>query len=147
MENRLKSRYASPEEFRAYSGIDLASRLYGSDNGGSAAEEFMFRIEWRMATYLDAQFYRNVDMEFPHFTEYQKKHYKMALIEQGIYELRNGDISTDSGYDPQEGVKADRRTLDSLTIAPNAQRELILCGLWCRKLKPSRGGSWYGWGI
>lgn len=57
-----------------------------------------------MATFIDAEFFRKVDEEYPNFTDYQKQHYQLALLEQAIYVFKNGDISVDSGYDYDEGV-------------------------------------------
>ena len=35
--------------------------------------------------FINASFNRNIDMLFPVFTDYQKEHYKLALLEQCLY--------------------------------------------------------------
>lgn len=114
------------------------------DLGGSInANAWIERIEERLKTFIDANFYRNVDQEYPHFTDYQKYHYRRALEEQAIYIWRNSDISTDSGYDPDQGRRISLNELKQMSVAPNAKDELILCGLWSRKIR-NRSRSGYG---
>ena len=69
-----------------------------------------------------------------------------ALLEQAIYIFKNSDISVDSGYDPEQGVKISRRTIEELSLAPNAKNYLRLCGLWSRHIdNRSWFGEWMGW--
>lgn len=128
---------------------DFPEISWESDLGGSdRAEAWIARIEDRLKTFIDANFYRNVDREYPKFTEYQKYHYRRALEEQAVYIWRNSDISTDSGYDPEQGQRISPNQLKQLSIAPNAKDELILCGLWNRKIRNrTRGGldDWWLW--
>lgn len=142
----IQTRYITKDEFKEYSGIDLDARLKDDDNPSDKANAFLMRLETRMEAFLNANFFRNVNVEFQSFTDFQKEHYKYALMEQGIYILRNGDISTDSGYDPEKGVVANQKSLRELTVAPNAKEHLALCGLWSRKINGERGGAFYEWG-
>lgn len=135
----IQTKYITLDEFNEYFGIDLAHEF---DNDVSKADAFLKRIEDRIETYINANFYRNIDIEFTKFTQYQKEHFKRALLEQAIYVFKNGDISVDSGYDPEHGEVASRKTLKNLSIGENCKQELILCGLWCRKIK-SNGLWWY----
>ena len=140
----IKTKYITPDDFKEYFGIDLDLELKNSANPSDTAEAFLLRIENRLATFIDAEFYRKVDEEYPQFTDYQKKHYAQALLEQAIYVFRNGDISVDSGYDYEQGEKASNDTIIKKIIAPNCKQELLLCGLWTRKIKCS---NWKGiWG-
>lgn len=137
----LKTKYITEEDFKLFFGIDLSARMKDDDNPSNTANALLFRTEVRIATYLDSNFYRNVDAEYGSFTNYQKEHYKYALLEQVMYVLRNSDISTDSGYDPENGIVADNAKLRELSIAPNCKEHLMLCGLWSRKIKNrTRGG-------
>ena len=141
----MKSKYITKDDFKQYFGIDLENTLKTDDNPSLTADSFLYRIETRMNTDLDCYFYRNVDKEFPKFTDYQKEHYKLALLEQAMYVLRNGDISVDSGYDMDQGIKESRSKLNSITYSQNAINNLILCGLWCRKIKNRSRGGLDGW--
>lgn len=140
----IKTKYITPDDFKEYFGIDLELELKASGNPSDTALAFIKRIEDRLATFIDAQFYRRVDEEYPKFTDYQKEHYSLALLEQAIYVFRNGDISVDSGYDYEMGEKASNDTIIKKVIAPNCRQNLLLCGLWTRKIQ---GGRWRGiWG-
>ena len=141
----FKTKYITLDEFKEYTGIDLELQLKSDDNPSNTANAFLLRIENRLASYLDARFYRKVDFEFPKFTNYQKEHYKLALLEQAMYVFRNGDISTDSGYDPEKGVIIKNDEKQDLIISPNAKDNLILCGLWCRKIKNRARSDLDGW--
>ena len=144
----IKTKYITPDDFRDYFGIDLELELKTSSNPSDVANAFIMRIEDRVATFLDAEFYRQVDREYPEFNDYQKEHYWKALLEQAIYVFKNGDISVDSGYDYEHGEIVSNNTLKAKTIAPNCKQHLLLCGLWCRKVKPSlRRGFWSGFGL
>lgn len=141
----LKSKYITKDDFKMYFGIDLDIELKDDDNPSNKVNAFLLRIEHGIARYLDANFYRKVDFEYPHFSDYQKEHYKIALLEQAYYELKNGDISRDSGYDVETGVKATREQLKAVKISDNTREELILCGIWCRKIRNRARSSLDGW--
>lgn len=137
----FKSKYITADDFKEYFGMDLANMLKTDDNPSNTVDAFLYRLEVRLEAFINSNFYRNVEFEYPKFTDYQKEHYKLALLEQAMYIIRNGDISTDSGYDMEEGVKATPKQLHSIIISPNCKEQLILCGLWCRKIKNrGRGG-------
>lgn len=138
----LNTRNITLDDFRDWSGIDLRAQLKGDDNPSNTAQAFLERVTYRLETYLDAAFYRNAAREYPTFTDYQKEHYKHALLEQVLYVFKNGDISADSGYDPDKGEVASNSTLAQKAIAPNARQELMLCGLWCRKINPANRRHW-----
>lgn len=126
----LQTKYITIDEVKEYfPEVDLVAEI-----GESSAYALLTRTENRINAFLDSKFYRNVDKEYPCFTDYQKKHYKLALLEQVFYTYHNGDVTVDSGYDPEKGVIASSKELTQKAIAPNAIDELILCGLWCRKI-------------
>lgn len=131
----MQTKYITLDEFKEYTGIDLALQLKSDDNPSNTATAFLTRIENIMRAFIDSNFVRNVDREYPNFSDYQKEHYKLALIEQALYVFRNSDISSDSGYDPEKGIIIGKHDLRELAIAPNAIDELRLCGLWNRNIR------------
>lgn len=142
----FQSKYVTADEFKEYTGIDLYGNLKDDDNPSNKVNALLFRVETRLDAFINANFYRNVDVEYPTFSDYQKKHYKLALMEQILYMLKSGDISVDSGYDPDDGIKAKYEDIRKLVIAPNTKDQLMLCGLWCRKVRnKGRGGYYDGW--
>lgn len=140
----LKSKYITLDDYFDYFGEDLR-HLMTSENPSKEAQAFLYRWENRVSSYINARFHRNVEMEYPRFTEYQKEHYKLALLEQVAYVIRNGDISTDSGYDPDKGEVMNIECLKALVIAPNSINELMLCGLWSRKINGTSRASANNW--
>lgn len=133
----LQTKYITLDEFQEYFNINLTEELGGDEQ----ANAFLKRIEDRLETFVDANFNRNIDRLYPEFTDYQKKHYKLALLEQAIYIHKNGDISVDSGYDPDKGEIARKPAL-KYGIAPNCKENLVLCGIWNRCVKAP--GTLYG---
>lgn len=134
----IKTKYITPDDFKAYFGIDLHLALCTNDNPSDADIAFIYRIEKRVETYINSMFNRIIEREYPEFTDYQKEHYQLALLEQAKYVFKNGEISEDSGLDYERGEVLSNRTIDTKTIAPNCKKELILCGLWDRNIRPIR---------
>ena len=141
----LKTKYITADDFKMYFGIDLEAELKTNDNPSDEVNAFLLRIENRLSAFINATFYKNVDIDYKNFTDYQKEHYKLALLEQANYVLTQGDISVDSGYDVESGIKASREELVKISISPNTMNELILCGLWNRKIKNRGRGALDGW--
>lgn len=135
----IRTKYITPDDFKDYFGIDLEAEMKDSGNPSNTAIAFIKRVEDRLASFIDSKFFRNVDREYPNFTDYQKEHYALALLEQALYVYRNGDISVDSFLDYENGEKASNDTIDKKKIAPNCRENLLLCGLWCRIVKPDCG--------
>jgi hypothetical protein len=144
----LKTRYITAEDFKIYFGIDLANSLNNgstpNDNPSQLAASFIMRVENRMQAYLQAEYFRNILFIYPKFTNYQKEEYKLALLEQVFFNLRNGDISTDSGYNPEIGVITNNEKLHRINLSENAKDHLMACGLLSRHIGGSNhAGNWW----
>lgn len=140
----IRTKYITTDDFKVYFGIDLDAELKAGANPSDAGQAFLKRIEDRLAQFIDACFYRRVDLEYPNFSDYQKEQYAKALLEQAIYVYRNGDLSVDSFLDYDKGETANENTVKAKTIARNCKRCLINCGLWCTKIRLKRGGGLHG---
>lgn len=127
---KLQTRYITADEFLQYTGINLREELNDTSNGSDKVNAFLKRTEDRMEAFLNAKFFKNVSDLYPEFSEFQKKHYKLALLEQAYYVFKNGDISSDSGYNQETLEIANQRKLRALAVAPNAIDHLRLTGLW-----------------
>ena len=114
---QLLTKYITADEFREYTGIDLEEELKGQSNPSNKVNAFLKRIEDRMEVYLNAHFFKNINALYPCFTDEQKYHYKLALIEQAYYVFKNGDISTDSGYDQERGM----------VVENHQKQEIVVC--------------------
>lgn len=137
----FQTRYITADEFRDYTGIDLEAELKDTSNPSNKVNAFLLRIENRMEAFLNAHFFKRVTDEYPNFTDFQKKHYKLALIEQAYYVFKNGDIASDSGYDPDRGIIASKHARTEITLAPSTIDHLKLTGLWSGKIIQ---GSFFG---
>lgn len=136
------TQYITPDDFQQYFGINLGEQLKGNANPSDKACAFLKRIEDRMESYLNAHFFKNISAEWSRMSDYQKEKYRLALLEQALYVFKNGDISVDSGYDPDEGIKISRHALSEITLAPNAKDNLRLCGIWTGYI--NSGGGFFG---
>jgi hypothetical protein len=141
----MKSKYITADDWKEYWGKDLGAELKTDDNPSNEVDAFLYRVEKRMEAFLNANFYKNIEQEYPKFSDYQKEHYKIALLEQSMYILTQGDISLDSGYEQAEGIKATREQLHKIKMCDNAREELMLCGLWSGKIKTRSRGGLDGW--
>lgn len=140
----IPTRYITVGEFNDYFGIDLGKELH-SENPSNAAEAFIARIEDRMDAFINRHFFIRMTDRFQLFSDWQRDHYKKALLEQAYYVFNNGDISTDSFLDPETGVKASREDVIKYSIAPNAIDHLIECGVWDRNIRKSVMMDNLGW--
>ena len=139
----LKTRYITKDDFKQYFGIDLDIELKDDDNPSNKSNAFLKRIEDRMEVFLNSHFFKNITDLYPHFSNEQKYHYKLALLEQAYYVFKNGDISTDSGYDPERGIIASKHARTEITLSPNAIDHLRMTGLWNRHIHCNY--YLYGW--
>lgn len=139
----LQTKYITLDEFKEYTGIDLEASLVKDDNPSNTALAFLKRIEVRMEAFINGNFNRNIDKEYREFSDYQKQEYKYALLEQALYIFRNGDISVDSGYDPEKGEVISGGKIRNLSIAPNAKDHLRTCGIWNRNIGRNFRTGWF----
>lgn len=132
----LEQQQVSNEEFKVYSGKDLSLYLTDSDNPSNEVEAFLYRKQLSIDTFIKAKMFKQI--LFDKMTDDQKLHYKVAIMEQIIYEMRNGEISSDSGYDEEIGAVANIDYLTYISIAPLCKQNLECAGLWSRKVKGTR---------
>ena len=141
----ILTRYITADEFREYTGIDLAEELQDTSNPSDKVNAFLKRVEDRMEAYLNAHLFKNVSDLWTRFSDEQKAYYKRALLEQAYYVFKNGDISADSGYDPERGIIVSKHALTEITLAPNAKDCLRMTGLWSGHI--GTGGFFGPWVI
>lgn len=140
---QLLTRYITADEFREYTGVNLAEELRDNSNSSDKVNAFLRQIEDRMEVFLNAHFFKNINDYWRMWSDERKAWYKKALMEQAYYVFKNGDISSDSGYDPERGVIASKHALSEITIAPNAKNFLRMTGLWSGHI--GNGGFFGPW--
>ena len=107
------------------------------------ADIFIEQIEDEVAMLLEVNCFKRIDEEYIELSDYQKECYKKALLHQCRYKIKNGDISNDSGYDPQSGKIANEKYLEKIELSRQAKKYLNLAGLWNRNI----GGKLFGGGF
>lgn len=141
----IQTKYITLDDFKVFFGIDLEHELQDSTNPSNDAQAFLMRTEIEIETMLNCFYGKNVEMEYPKLNDKQKVHYQYALLYQAKYKYDNGDILGDSGYDFDNGDKANAETILSKSLAPMARMQLQLSGLLTRHISSGRGGVWYPW--
>lgn len=140
---QILTRYITVDEFKEYFGIDLDASLNDTDNPSNKSVAFLKRVEDSMEVFLNAHFFKKITDLWPWWSDEQKYWYKMALLEQAYYIFKNGDITRDSGYDPERGIVASKHALTEISIAPNTKNYLRMTGLWSAHI--GSGGFFIPW--
>lgn len=135
---RTYSYFVTPDDFKNYWGIDLNATL--KDNGtevdSNKADAFLMRVEDRLESWIDANCFRTYRWE--ELRDNKKEAMQKAILIQAYYVFRNGDISTDSGYDPQRGPIIRKADLQSIEICDEAVDVLKAAGLYSRRVANRR---------
>jgi hypothetical protein len=132
-------KYVTADDYFKFFGVELSYELQDNDNVGEKVNAFIFRIETIVESFIQAELFK--DFKFDEMTDFQQTHFKLGILEQINYVIRNSDVSGDSGYDPQQGMVANRDYLKGITISPNSIRHFMIAGIWSRKLK--HGFGWF----
>lgn len=94
------------EEFLKYTGIDLSIELPGLDRDSDKVDRAINL--WTKRVYREAQL--NSTRPIPpddKLTDFQIDSIKEAIIEYGLYYLKNGDLYLQSGFDEDKGKLVD----------------------------------------
>lgn len=140
MENELRTyaKYVTKDEFLNFTGIDLDAEL--KDNGTaidtSKSERFLGRVEMFLMDYIDSNSFRNYDWDS--MTAAMIDSFKKATLYQAEYMFRNGDLTSDSGYDPDRGTVIARESLNRIMISQTALNALKRGGLLNRVMANRR---------
>ena len=138
----LTSKYITPNDYLNYFGDNLDNILPDDDMPSGKSERFIAQITDEVCSMLESKCFKRIDFEYANFSEYQKKCFKLALLFQCKYKIKNGDISNDSGYDPQSGKVITNGDLRDIELSRNTKRYLNLCGLWDRNIRGVNGISY-----
>lgn len=141
----LKTKYITADDYLQYFGVDLNAVLPDDDAPNGKAERFIKGVEDDVSLFLQEKCFRRIDDEYHLFSDHQKECYKLALLNQCKYKLRNGDIGNDSGYDPNTGEIIAASKLSNLVLSQKTISYLKNAGLYCRKLGGSRVGFFRTW--
>jgi hypothetical protein len=130
-------KYVTKDDFRNFTGIDLDLELRDKDDTSNKSNIFISQIENWCETYI--QYHSAQKIEYTSLTTEQQEHFKRGILYQMEYVIRNSDISTDSGYNPESGPVTDINYLERIALSNNAKMEFHMAGVWTRKMKSRYG--------
>jgi hypothetical protein len=133
----ITTKYVSRDDFRNFSGIDLELELRDKDDTSNKVSIFILQIENWCETYV--QYHTGKYYDFTALTPEQLIHWKRGLLYQIEYVIRNGNISNDSGYNPEAGGIVEPNYLNRIALSENAKMEFMMAGIWTRKLRSRYG--------
>jgi hypothetical protein len=139
---RTTPRFVTPSDFENYTGINLNGALKVDNSVSTVADKFLFQVEERLTSWIDAETFRN--FHWDNLPSWAKECLQKAIIEQALYVLRNSEIWTDSGYDPEKLQLLDREKIYSISISQLAINQLKIGGLYNHSVcNIPRFPSWY----
>lgn len=124
----FKPKYVTVDDFNNYWGVDLREMIRSYGNDSYKAENFLFSTETKLMGWINANTFRRKDWN--QLNPYQLQQFQLAILEQAMYRLKNGDIALDSGYDPDKGIIADNGKLSKLKVSTDAIQFLQNAGLY-----------------
>lgn len=131
---KTKAYFVSPADFKNYWGLDLDTELRdnGTELDSNKSDMFLMQVEDRLESWLDANTFRNYRWEEIYGDD--KEAMQKAILVQAMYVFRNGNLSLDSGYDPQRGSVIAKKDLQSIEICDEAIDILKSAGLYSRTI-------------
>mgnify|MGYP004643454335 CR=1 FL=1 len=130
---RTEPRFVKPSDYLNYIGRDLNFELKANQNESNKANLFLMQIEDMLLARIDKTSFRLYSWDC--ITEYQKDCLQKAIIIEANYIIRNSNLFTDSGYDPDRGEIIDINKLQNVAICPSAIDFLSNCGLYNHVIK------------
>lgn len=125
---RTEAIFVKPDDYFNFFGDNLYKKMMVKDNESNRVDLFLMYVEEAIMTNLDTLSFR-LD-KWDNLTPLQKECMQKAVLFQANYILRNGDMFSDSGYDPERGFVADPAKIQNAAICDLAKKELVKCGLW-----------------
>jgi hypothetical protein len=129
-------KFVTPTDFENYWGTNLNEVLKDTSNLSNKANMFLKQVEDEIISHINARTNRTYDWD--NLTPYQYEHMQMAVLIQANYELLNGKIGLDSGYDPAKGLVATPSSLNAIRICGEAIEQLKAGALYNQNIQNRR---------
>lgn len=130
---RTEPRFVKSSDYENYTGRSLNAELKANQNESNKANLFLMQIEDMLLARIDKVSFRLYDWNC--LSEFQKECLQKAIIVEVEYIIRNSNLFTDSGYDPERGEIIDINKLQNIAICPTAIDFLSNCGLYNHVIK------------
>lgn len=124
---KIKPQYISAEDFHVYTGINLDEEL----RGNLTPNLFLRDCEDELINYVNMQSWRPINLWIVEnkLNQEQMDALREAIIIHAKYVFENGDIMSNNGIDPEQGVKFGKFEREEAAIAPNAINKLKMAGI------------------
>lgn len=117
------NKYITADEYLEYKGINLNIEIFDDDNASNKVERFVRDITDWCSDYLRLVYYCNEINDFDNLANFRKVYFKKGVMDQIAYILSNGNISLNSGIDPNTGAITD---YSNIFMGPNARQDFRL---------------------
>jgi len=131
---KTKADFVSPADFKNYWGIDLDLELrdQGTELDSSKSMMFLIQVEDRLESWIDSNTFRNYTWD--ELSGDDREAMQKAVLAQAMYVFKNGNLSLDSGYDPQRGSVIAKKDLQNIEVCSEAVDILKAAGLYSRSI-------------
>ena len=129
-------RFVKIDDYFNYTGKNLSEMLQLNANESNQANIFLKNVESDLMSRVDAISFRIYPWE--HLSPFQLECLQEAIILQADYVIRNGDMMSDSGYEPERGFVASMDRIQEVALSPKSKDRLIKCGLLNHVIKNRR---------
>lgn len=127
---RTEPMFVKPSDYFNYHGVDLNEELQTNSNESNKSNIFLMKLEDKLINRMDFIACRTKRLD--RLSNYQKECLQKAILIQAEYVLRNGDVSTDSGYDSEKGKIISIDDLIQIQVCPSSYEFLMNSGVWSR---------------
>ena len=133
------------DEFREYTGIDLAQSLKGGDSQ-TGIDRWLSRNQENLNMFI-AKMNVQISACYPAPTDGQKRQYKLALLEQDYYVFKSGDRIMETGEDENGRLVKSHGDINAVAISTAAYNHLESAGLANLQIGGRGGFAFYWWGL
>lgn len=133
---RTTPRFVTPDDYFNYTGKSLNAELQLESNTSNVANIFLMQIEDKILARIDSMSFRTTPWN--RLTPFQTECLQKAIIVEAEYIIRNSDLFTDSGYDPEKGEIISMQKLQNIEICRSSIDFLKNCGLYNHVIKNRR---------
>lgn len=130
----------TPEYFLQATGEDLTSVLPNLDSDSNKEDIFIKDVTEFIYEHVGTYGQYQIP-EDDRLSDFQIRMIRKSIVMQGKYILDNGLLNNISGYDEERGVTVSRAYLNTIAIAPSAEKSLYRCGLLNRNVRDLHSGG------
>lgn len=130
---RTTPKFVQPSDYLNYTGRDLNAELHANANESNKADLFLMQIEDFMLARIDKTSFRLY--RWDKLSPYQLECLQKAIIIEAQYIIRNSNLFTDSGYDPEKGEIISAAKLQDIAICGASLDQLSNCGLYNHNIR------------